>query len=129
MSTATGLPTRAEIQPEHTWDAASIFPDDAAWEAALVALADDIPALEQYRDHLADGPGTLADWFAASEVIIRRIEHAADGFNSAIRRQVFDGSGKLVQFNGKGMDTTFKSNYLPSRDRYQVGVPQGTPLN
>jgi oligoendopeptidase F len=75
MSTATGLPTRAEIQPEHTWDAASIFPDDAAWEAALVALADDIPALEQYRDHLADGPGTLADWFAASESIIERIEH------------------------------------------------------
>lgn len=57
------------------------------------------------------------------------IEHAADGFNSAIRRQVFDRSGKLVQFNGKGMDTTFKSNYLPSRDRYQVGVPKSEPLD
>jgi vancomycin resistance protein YoaR len=57
------------------------------------------------------------------------IEHAADGFTSAIRRQVFDASGKLVLFNGKGMDTTFKSNYLPSRDRYQLGVPEGTPLD
>lgn len=57
------------------------------------------------------------------------IEHKADGFTAAIRRQVFDSKGNLVQFNGKGMDTTFKSNYLPSRDRYQVGVPKNQPLD
>ena len=28
----TGLPKRSEIQPQHTWDAASIFPTTAAWE-------------------------------------------------------------------------------------------------
>lgn len=57
------------------------------------------------------------------------IEHASDGFNATIRRQVFDSNGKLVVFNGKGMDTTFKSNYLPSRNRYQVGVPKSEPAD
>lgn len=57
------------------------------------------------------------------------IEHATDGFTSAIHRQVFDANGKLVIFNGAAMDTVFKSNYLPSRDRYQIGVPQSTPLD
>ncbi|HEY8601441.1 MAG TPA: hypothetical protein VIL85_23645, partial [Thermomicrobiales bacterium] len=57
------------------------------------------------------------------------IEHSAEGFTASIKRQVFDKNGKLVVFNGKGMDTTFKSNYLPSRDRYQVGVPKSEPID
>ena len=59
----------------------------------------------------------------------RMIEHAADGFTAAIRRQVFDANGKLVVFEGRGMDTTFKSEYLPSRDRYQIGVPESESLD
>ena len=40
MSQATiGLPQRSAIQPEHTWDASSIFPDDTAWESELATLA------------------------------------------------------------------------------------------
>ncbi len=57
------------------------------------------------------------------------IEHAASGFTSTVNRKVFDSKGNLVIFNGKGMDSTFKSNYLPSRDRYQIGVPKSTPLD
>jgi hypothetical protein len=57
------------------------------------------------------------------------IEHATEGFVASIRRQVFDKSGKPVLYNGTPMDTTFKSNYLPSRNRFQVGVPKGTPLD
>lgn len=57
------------------------------------------------------------------------IEHAADGFTSAIHRQVFDATGKLITFNGTPMDTVFKSAYLPSRDRYQIGVPKSVPLD
>jgi vancomycin resistance protein YoaR len=57
------------------------------------------------------------------------IEHSAEGFTSSIRRQVLDKNGKLVVFDGKGMDTTFKSNYRPSRDRYQIGVPKSEPVD
>jgi oligoendopeptidase F len=68
MSQATiGLPQRGEIQPEHTWDASSIFPNDAAWESELATLADSFPGLEAFQGHLGDGSATLADWFARSE--------------------------------------------------------------
>lgn len=57
------------------------------------------------------------------------IEHATAGFTSSIHRTVTGANGKLITFNGTPMDTTFKSNYLPSRDRYQVGVPKSEPVN
>jgi len=57
------------------------------------------------------------------------IEHATAGFTSSIHRTVTGPNGKLITFNGAPMDTTFKSNYLPSRDRYQVGVPKSEPIN
>ncbi len=74
--TAVGLPQRAEIQPEHTWDATSIFPTDAAWDAELTAIAGDLPTLERFRGRLGESPATLADWFAQSEELTRRIGHA-----------------------------------------------------
>lgn len=74
--TSAGLPKRADIQPQHTWDAASIFPTDGAWEAELRALVGEIDALARFRGHLGDGPAALADWFAASEAIGQRIYRA-----------------------------------------------------
>ena len=36
---ATGaIPARHEVPVEMTWDVASVFPDDAAWDAAFVAI-------------------------------------------------------------------------------------------
>lgn len=57
------------------------------------------------------------------------IEHAVEGFSAAIRRRVFDKNGNLIVFNGNQMDTSFRSNYLPSSNRYQVGVPKSEPLD
>ena len=37
---------RAEIPKAYQWSATHIFPDDAAWEAELAAIADDIKRLE-----------------------------------------------------------------------------------
>ncbi len=51
----------------------------------------------------------------------RPIEDAQDGFTASIRIRVRDGDGKLIR------DKTFTSNYLPSRNVVQVGVPQGQP--
>jgi vancomycin resistance protein YoaR len=57
------------------------------------------------------------------------IEHATAGFTASIHRTVIGPNGKLVVFNGTSMDRDFKSNYLPSRDRYQVGVPKSEPVD
>jgi vancomycin resistance protein YoaR len=51
------------------------------------------------------------------------IEHATAGFTASIHRTVTGPDGGVITFNGTPMDRDFKSNYLPSRDRYQVGVP------
>ena len=72
----TGLPKRAEIQPQHTWDAASIFPTVEDWEAELRALNDGLEGLARFQGHLGDGPATLADWFAISEEFGLRIQRA-----------------------------------------------------
>ena len=57
------------------------------------------------------------------------IEHAVEGFTSSIRRTVTGPDGKVVTFNGTPMDRDFKSDYLPSSNRIQVGVPKSQPIN
>jgi vancomycin resistance protein YoaR len=52
-----------------------------------------------------------------------RVETATDGFDSAIRRRVLDGNGKML------LDTVFKSSYLPSRNVTMLGVPPNEPLD
>ncbi len=74
--TNTGLPLRSAARVEDTWDAASIFPNDAAWETELNALADAFPSLEAFRGRLGESPTMLADWFARSEGFASRIFHA-----------------------------------------------------
>jgi oligoendopeptidase F len=65
----TSIPARRDVPVEHTWDAASIFPSDAQWEEEFGALERRLPDLAEFRGHLADGPATLADWFAAAEAV------------------------------------------------------------
>lgn len=77
MSEATsGLPRREAIQPEHTWDAASVFPSDTAWEAEMATLGDGLPGLEAFAGRLGQDAATLAAWFARSEEAAGRIERA-----------------------------------------------------
>ncbi len=57
------------------------------------------------------------------------IEHAVEGFTSSIHRTVTGPDGKVITFNGTPMDRDFKSNYLPSSNRIQVGVPKGEPID
>jgi oligoendopeptidase F len=63
----TTIPARKDVPVEHTWDAASIFPTTAAWEEEFRAVESRLLDLAEFRGHLADGPPTLADWFAAAE--------------------------------------------------------------
>jgi vancomycin resistance protein YoaR len=99
----------------------SVYGKDPGWNVVIddpiitnIRVPDPKPAYDKTYD-LA--PGTT-----------RLIEHAAEGFDSAIRRRVFDGNGAPVLYDGVPMDLTLRSSYLASRDRYQVGVPEGEPL-
>ena len=51
------------------------------------------------------------------------IEHAVDGFDAANQVLVTDKTGKVVR------EATFTSNYYPSRNVTQVGVPADAPLD
>ncbi len=69
----TKVLTRDEIKPEFKWNSASIFPDNAAWEAAAGRLQDLIPQFEQYRGHLSEGPATLLQAISLYEDIVREV--------------------------------------------------------
>jgi len=66
------VPARKDIPIQDTWNAESIFPNDAAWENEFNAVANDLPSLAKYRGHLADNAAALADFFAASEALETR---------------------------------------------------------
>ena len=64
---AKTLPTRAEVDRRFTWDAGSVFPDEAAWEAAVDSVLARLPDLAEFKGRLGDSPDMLADWFEATE--------------------------------------------------------------
>lgn len=73
--TTTTIRTRAEVPARDMWDAASIFPTDAAWEAEIARVEAQLPALAAFRGRLHEGPTTVAMWFSAFEQVARSIEH------------------------------------------------------
>jgi oligoendopeptidase F len=68
---AKTLPTRAEVDKRYTWNAESVFPDEAAWESAVETVLARLPDLVEFKGHLGDSPDTLADWFDATERVQR----------------------------------------------------------
>ena len=68
---ARTLPTRAEVDERFTWDAESVFADEAAWESAVETILARLPDLAEFKGHLGDSPDTLADWFDATERVQR----------------------------------------------------------
>ena len=70
---AQTLPARSEIAVEHTWDAASVFAEDSAWEAEIAFVTERLPSLSAYRGRLAEGPSLLADYLDAAEALGRSL--------------------------------------------------------
>jgi oligoendopeptidase F len=68
---AQRVPERDEISHEYTWDAASVFASDAAWEACLAEVAGRIDALAAFRGRLAESPTILADYLDLAEALLR----------------------------------------------------------
>ncbi|TMC55265.1 MAG: oligoendopeptidase F [Chloroflexi bacterium] len=67
----SSIPARKDVPAEHTWDASSVFESDQDWEAEFRAIERQLPDLSEFKGRLADGPATLADWFAASEKVLK----------------------------------------------------------
>ncbi len=63
---------RTEIPIQDTWDTASVYPNDDAWEAGFKWIEKQIPTLAKYRGKLKSAPA-LAKWFDAAEEIGKRI--------------------------------------------------------
>ena len=53
------LPKRSQVKPADTWDLASLFADDEAWEKAFTKWESEIAGYEEFRGKLGDGAKTL----------------------------------------------------------------------
>lgn len=61
--TLDSVPLRSQIPFEMTWNAASVFSSEQAWEDEVGRLKLALGDLARYQGHLADGPETLARAF------------------------------------------------------------------
>jgi oligoendopeptidase F len=68
------LISRREVKPADTWDLASLFPDDAAWEKDFVKWEKQIAKYAGFRGTLGDGPAELARCFAFDSEFDRAAE-------------------------------------------------------
>ena len=54
MSKTKKLPARSQVKPDDSWDLASLYPDDEAWEAAFGKWERQIAKYDQQRKADAD---------------------------------------------------------------------------
>lgn len=59
MATATALPKRQDVSPEHTWNLESIYRDDKQWEADFARVEGMLPELQALSGTLRNGPDAL----------------------------------------------------------------------
>jgi oligoendopeptidase F len=69
----TAVPARSEVAPEHTWDTASVFPSDEAWQQELESISDELPSFDRFRDQLGHDPATLADYLESADGLMQRV--------------------------------------------------------
>jgi oligoendopeptidase F len=71
--TEAAIRPRAEIPPELTWNAPSVFESDAAWQAEFKRLSDSLPDVRRFQGRLGDSPAALADAWSAIEQLTRDV--------------------------------------------------------
>ena len=67
------LPARSELDKSRTWSVETLYPDDAAWQAAGERVLSLLPDIEEFRGRLADGPAQVADFLKAYEDLEREV--------------------------------------------------------
>lgn len=73
MSNST-LSPRSEVLPEETWNAASVFPTLATWEAEYQEVKTLLPTLEQYRGRLNQNAALLVEALDTFFRLVNRTE-------------------------------------------------------
>jgi oligoendopeptidase F len=58
---AKGLPARGTVRAADTWDLASLYPDDAAWEKGFAAWSRQLGGYAKFKGKLADSAESLAE--------------------------------------------------------------------
>jgi oligoendopeptidase F len=61
------VPPRSAIAAEHTWDLASVFATDAAWDAEYARVAGELAAFDRFKGQLGRDPATLLEYLRAAE--------------------------------------------------------------
>lgn len=69
----TKVPLRSEIDPQFTWNAPSVYADQADWEKDLEQVAGNVSRFAEFQGHLGDAPSVLADALDAFEALMRGI--------------------------------------------------------
>ena len=70
----SGIPTRAEVKIEDTWDLTPLYPAPADWTADFAVLQGEYPAIAEYRGKIGASAATLRDMLECDGRISRRIE-------------------------------------------------------
>ncbi|MGN1367439.1 MAG: oligoendopeptidase F, partial [Aristaeellaceae bacterium] len=59
---------REDVAAAYKWDLTHIYPDDAAWEAAMASVAEEVKAFAQYDGKVAENPRqVIREYFALDE--------------------------------------------------------------
>jgi oligoendopeptidase F len=72
----TVLPARKDVDPATTWDIASVFPDDLAWQGELNALRKELPELTDFSGKLRSAQG-IADYLERSSALQARVQRVS----------------------------------------------------
>jgi oligoendopeptidase F len=67
------VPQRSEIPVEYTWDTASVYESDAAWEAEMARVAAQLPDLARFQGHLGEGPAILVEWLETADQLANAV--------------------------------------------------------
>jgi oligoendopeptidase F len=68
-------PPRNKVEKKRTWNAESVFPNQAAWKVELKQIVGDLASIQKYEGRLGESPVTLRDALSAREQLFVRAQH------------------------------------------------------
>jgi oligoendopeptidase F len=91
--------SRSDIPSKYKWDPTSIFPDPAAWEAALKSMVSDLSKLEAFEGRVGESGDVLADALALRDELHTRAAHVT--LYAAMCHSVDTTDQKAAEMNGR----------------------------
>src|SRR5690349_5487890 len=73
MAETKTIPARSSIADQYKWNAESVFPSRAVWEAEFKTVGESLEQLTPFQGQLGESAGKLADWLEISTSLVRRV--------------------------------------------------------